>query len=595
MNTRHTSHRSDSFRFFCLALCTLGALLLALTLLPGCGGGNAAPPNPGAVSGNAPPPQGEPTPIALTATLASAKRLTLNWSWSELASVQTARILQDPDGDGPLPAEPLADVPAANGTATVDIFLPVALQASYRVALCDGGQCTPSDPLRLQGSLELAMGRFKADTPLQNAEFGMSLALSQDGKVMAVGDTSGTVHLFERSGPGPWASHGPVAAPSPAADQILAGALALSADGSVLAFGSGFVNSSGAAYVYRRQGNQWLFERHLQGSELGPDDQFGSSLALSGDGRTLAVGAPTDDGPADSRLDDGAVYVFTENSGQWTETLLLRDSNSAGNEGFGTSLALNADGTVLAVGSANNSASGVGVHAAPIDDANAPRTGAVYVYTRLPGNGSLDAFIKPPMDLGTGAFGSAVALDAQGNTLVVAAREADIDANGLVSRPAHSNSGSVHVFARSGGGQWAPQGAPLRSPVPRRSDEFGRALALSADGQTVVIGTQYNDYSGLGVSTAESPIMAIDAGSAYVFRRQASGWESATILQPSDHSTTGDRDVRLGSAVAISGDGRTVAVGARSHGGPGSGVSSDPAIAYGDDPAFASSGAVFLY
>jgi hypothetical protein len=135
----------------------------------------------------------------------------------------------------------------------------------------------------------------------------------------------------------------------------------------------------------------------------------------------------------------------------------------------------------------------------------------------------------------------------------------------------------------------------LRSPVPRRSDEFGRALALSADGQTVVIGTQYNDYSGLGVSTAESPIMAIDAGSAYVFRRQASGWESATILQPSDHSTTGDRDVRLGSAVAISGDGRTVAVGARSHGGPGSGVSSDPAIAYGDDPAFASSGAVFLY
>ncbi|NIM40496.1 MAG: hypothetical protein GTN84_05750 [Hydrogenophaga sp.] len=595
MSTRTKPTHSDLFRLLCLALCTLGALLLTLTLLPGCGGGLATPPTTGAVNRNAPPPGAEPSPIELTASLATVKRLTLNWSWSELASVQRALILEDPDGDGPLPATPLAEVPAAAGNATVEIFLPIALQASYRVALCDGEACTSSGTLRLQGSLEETMGRFKADAPLQNAEFGISVALSQDGSVMAAGDITGAVHLFERSGPGSWTSRGPVEAPSPAPGQLFDRALVLSADGSVLVFGSIGLNAAGAAYVYRRQGDRWLFERHLQGSELGPNDQFGHSLALSGDGRTLAVGAPTDDGPADSRLDDGAVYVFTESNGLWTETLLLRDGSGAQEEWFGASLTLNADGTVLAVGSAYNNASGLGVHALPIDDVNAPGSGAVYLYTRTLGTWSLDAFIKPPMDLGTGAFGSAVALDARGKTLAVAAREADLDANGLVSRPAHSNSGSVHVFVRSEGGPWAPHGAPLRSPVPRRSDEFGRALALSADGQTVVIGTQYNDYSGLGVSTAESPIVTTDAGSAYVFRRQASGWESATILQPSDHSTTGDRDVRLGSAVAISGDGRTVAVGARSHGGPGSGVSSDPAIAYGDDPAFALSGAVFLY
>lgn len=584
--------RSDSFRRTCLALCAVGAMLLTLTVLPGCGGSTASVAT--GIAGSDTPPGPAPA-IEVTASLSTVKQLTLNWSWPNLALAQRAFILEDADGDGPLPAEPLADVPAADGSATVEIFLPVALAASYQVALCTNGQCAYSTPVRLQGSLEQAMGRFKADTPQQFVEFGISVAVSQNGEVLAVGDTTGSVHLYERSGLGQWISRGPLATPTPAPGSLFDRAMALSADGSVLAFGSAGLDNAGAAYIYRRQGSQWLFERHLLGSEIGADDQFGISLALSGDGHTLAVGANSDDGPGDSGMDDGAVYVFTESGGNWAETQLLRDGNSIQEEWFGSSLALNSDGSVLAVGSAYNQASGLGVHAAPIDNADAPGSGSVYIYARQPLTGwSLDAFIKPPLYIGTGAFGSAVALDAAGNTLAVSARESDLDPNGVVDFPNYSYSGSVHVFARSGG-PWAPHGAPLRSPVPRKDDEFGRALALSANGQTMVVGTQYNDYSGLGVSTTESPIQASDAGAAYVFQRIASGWGTPTVLQPSDQSTTNDRNIRLGSSVAISGNGRTVAVGARSHAGPGVGVSADPAIAYSNNPAFNFSGAVFLY
>lgn len=554
------------------------ALLLTLVSLSGCGGDGDTP----AVSSGAAPP-----PIALTASLSTVKRLTLNWSSPGLAIAERALILEDPDGDGPLPAEQLADVPAADGTATVEILLPIALQASYQVALCTAGQCAHSAPLRLLGTLEQAMGRFKADTPQQHVEFGVAVALSQDGQVLAVGAKAGSVHVFERTGAGQWISRGEVLG-SPAGP-LQDRAMALSINGDVLVVGV-----ADAVHIHRRQGDQWLFDVALQGSEAVAGDAFGRSLALSGNGLTLVVGAPGDDGPGDGRPDDGAVYVFTDTSGIWTQTHLLREGNSADSDNFGYAVAISADATVLAIGSPYNDASGLGVHPLPIDNAAATNSGAVYVYRRSSNAWDLEAFAKPPMNLGAGDFGAAVALDALGNTLAVSAPDADIDPHGVFDHANHANSGSVHVLARTSG-QWAPHGSPLRSAIPRRNELFGQALALSADGLTVVAGAWENNYSGVGVASTESPTFISAAGSGYVFRRLASGWGAATVLEPSDQSTDPDPSIRMGSAVAVSGNGRTVAVGARSHGGPGSGVSSDPAIVYGDDPALRQSGTVFLY
>jgi FG-GAP repeat len=553
-------------------------VLLAIAVAA-CGGDPANPSANSAVAVN------PPATFDITASLSSVKKLTLAWPASP---ADRAHVFEDPDGGGPLPAEQLADVPAADGTATVEIFLPVALQASYHVALCKAGQCVDSAPLRLQGTLEQAMGRFKAGAPQVFAEFGVSVAMSQNGLVLAVGAKTGSVEVFERTGMGQWTARGEVTGAP--AGSLRDTAMALSANGAVLAVGL----ENGTVHIHRRQGDQWVFDTSPLGSEVVGSDLFGYSLALSADGLTLAVGAPKDDGPGDGWPGDGAVYVFTDTGGTWTQTHLLRGGNSAPHDNFGQAVAISGDGTVLAIGSPYDDASGLGVYPSSIDNAGAEDSGAVYVYRRSGNGWELEAFAKPPINLGVGNFGAAVALDAAGNTLAVSAPDADIDPQGALDLANHRNSGSVHVLTRANG-QWTPQGAPLRSAVPRRDELFGLALALSADGRVVAVGSWENDYSGVGVALTESSTPVSNAGSGYVFLRLAGGWGTASVLEPSDRSTdVNPLSIRMGSAVAIGGSGRslTVAVGARSHDGP---VSVDPAITYSNDPSMSGSGAVFLY
>lgn len=616
MNSRQPT-RSDAFRFCCLALCAVASLFLTLTLLSGCGGGNAPPPHPGAVSVNAPPPQVEPPAIELTAELSTVKRLTLNWSSPDLGKAQRALVLEDPDGDGPMPAEQLADVAAADGTATVELFLPVALNASYRVALCNAGHCVTSAPLQLGDSLERYAGRFKAEMPQAGAGFGEAVSLSRDGRVLAVtalqesvvvpGADEGAVHLYERVAPGQWVARGRVAAPNPDDFDRFGAALALSGDGQVLvvgapnedALGSGdaglndLASNAGAAYVYGRSGDQWVFNAYLKGSEVGNGANFGSSLDISDNGDRIAVGAPNDSG---SGLSDGAVYEFVDHQGTWTETRLFRDGNSTAGEAFGAQLALNGDGSVLVIGSPSNASSGFGVQATPIDDAGAPSSGAVHLYRRSGTAWSHEAFIKPPVDLGTGRFGHGVDVDAGGDTLIISAYQADLDPQDQLNAAdtTHWNSGRVLVLSRTNG-LWAHE-AMLRQPHPRGEDRFGWVARLSADGRTVIVGSYNQDTQGSGLGVDESVANRDDFGAGYVFQRQAGGWRMVTVLKPSDRGdATASAALWFGRSVAISGNGRTVAIGARGHDGPGTGISADPTEDYPFDITHSNTGAAFLY
>src|SRR5690606_33727353 len=125
-----------------------------------------------------------------------------------------------------------------DGTVTLDIFLPVALQASYRVALCNGGQCVQSAPLQPGPALERYAGRVKAVNPQARAGFGDAVALSRDGRVLAVtalyesvvvaDAQEGAVHVYERVAPGQWVARGQVSAPHPGDNDRFGDALALS-------------------------------------------------------------------------------------------------------------------------------------------------------------------------------------------------------------------------------------------------------------------------------------------------------------------------------------------------------------------------------
>src|SRR5262249_14416579 len=113
--------------------------------------------------------------------------------------------------------------------------------------------------------------------------------------------------------------------------------------------------SSGAAYVFVRSGTTWTQQAYIKASNPDEVDQFGSSVALSGD--TLAVGAFNEQSAATGVNGDqrdnsvtgaGAVYVFVRSGITWVQQAYIKASNPGGNNWFGLSVALSGD--TLAVG-----------------------------------------------------------------------------------------------------------------------------------------------------------------------------------------------------------------------------------------------------
>jgi len=130
---------------------------------------------------------------------------------------------------------------------------------------------------------------------------------------------------------------------------------------------------------------------YVKASNTGAGDTFGFSVALSGDGNALAVGAPLEDRGGtgiDSTSveladDAGAVYFYTRSANTWSQKAYVKASNlNISNTGavdkFGTSVALNSDGNTLAVGAPFEDGSSTGVSGAPNDLAT--NTGAAYLY-----------------------------------------------------------------------------------------------------------------------------------------------------------------------------------------------------------------------
>ena len=144
---------------------------------------------------------------------------------------------------------------------------------------------------------------------------------------------------------------------------------------------------SGAVYVFTRTGDTWTQQAYIKASNTGAGDNFGYSVALSGD--TLAVGGPGEASNAtgvndpDGQLNgdaafSGAVYVFTRTGDIWTQQAYIKASNTDENDLFGYSVALSGD--TLAVGATWEASNATGVNA-PDGQLNgsALESGAVYI------------------------------------------------------------------------------------------------------------------------------------------------------------------------------------------------------------------------
>jgi hypothetical protein len=334
---------------------------------------------------------------------------------------------------------------------------------------------------------------------------------------------------------------------------------------------------------------------YIKASNTGADDYFGTSVALSADGNTLAVGASAEDSNAtgidgnqadNSSVDSGAVYVFTRSGGAWLQEAYIKASNTDSGDFFGQSVALSADGSTLVVGAPREGSNATGIGGNQADNSSG-WAGAVYVFTRSGGAWSQEAYIKAS-NTGVGDhFGISVALSGDGSTLGVGAPHERSIATGIGGNQADnslSNAGAVYVFTRSGGA-WL-QEAYIKASNADWEDEFGISVALSGDGSTLAVGAWLERSNATGIGGDQADNSAIYAGAVYVFTRSGGAWSQEAYVKASN---TGSSDV-FGRRVALSGDGSRLAVGADEEDSNATGIGGNQA-----DNSASGAGAVYVF
>ncbi len=367
-------------------------------------------------------------------------------------------------------------------------------------------------------------------------QYGEAVAVSKNGSIAAVTQAlepcvdgklrCGAVYIYVRD-QGHWSQQAKLFASDAVQDTRLGGydyydrTITLNDDGTVMAVATN-PNSlgKGAVYVFVRNGTIWTEQQKLTlpiallpATQTCTTDSFGRSLALSGDGQALIVGA----GNECLEANTGAAYLFTKSGNQWTaqtrlvgsrvETAptLIRYST------FGSSVDISGDGSTLLVGSPGS----------PTDLRQA------YIFKKNTAGTWVETAMLTPADKSYGYFGFAVALNRSGNTALVGD---------------YGGQGAAYVYTKNSGhnGVWK-QEAKLGANFTRRSFAFGFSLDLDDSGTQAIVGDWAASGALLYTRTRK--------GSAY-------NWQPLFI----DTLLGGGN----GSSVTISGDAKTLL-----DGGPG--------------------------
>jgi len=378
-----------------------------------------------------------------------------------------------------------------------------AQQPAYRVS-ARGSSFAASNPAEhLQSTfaasgVTIATGSARLGLRLQGIGFGSALKPLGRANLRAHANRVS----YARAGVSEWYANGPLGleqgfaiprAPAGGSAGPLTLSLAL-AGNTVPALGAG-----GSAIVLSRSGRPVLLYRGLSASDA-RGRALRSWLELRGGALLIHV---------DAR---GARYPLRIDPFVQQGEKLTGAGEIEGGQ-FGFSVALSADGNTALIGGAHNNAS----------------RGAVWVFTRAGSVWTLQKMLSPAGLAEFSYFGESVSLSADGNTALIGG---DGDSSGK---------GAAWVYVRSGS-TWQAQGAKLTGAGESGPGAFGLSAALSADGNTAVIGGAV-DNSG--------------AGAAWIFARSGSTWSQQ------GSKLTGAAVSEFGVDVAMSGDGQTALIGAQ--------------------------------
>lgn len=364
-------------------------------------------------------------------------------------------------------------------------------------------------------------------TAMPDARFGSSTAVSADSTAIAVGapglygqtNFPGMLVVYRRQVQ-EWTKTDLVPQAGGITPVYFGASVSLSADGNTVIGGAPFsLNADkidcGAAYIFNYNGTNWKQSR-FTAPAAGPGDWFGMSVALSGDGLTAAVGAPSDNYHGWAA---GSVYVYRRTEGVWRLFASIRPPDPDTLDFFGISVSLSRDGNTLAVGSYR-------------DDEKGEDNGAAYVFHYTGSNWTSRKIMSSVGERKQG-FGFSVSLSADASILAVGARTADSQ---------FADTGALYIYRLQNNSE-----SETRIIASDRKKELylGGSVSVSADGLSVFAGAT-------GDSTHGSR-----SGAVYAYRWTGAGWSESKFYSPDAAA-----DEVFGGSVSATRGGEYIAAGA---------------------------------
>jgi hypothetical protein len=527
--------------------------------------------------------QTTPPPAPQVTTGADLKQLIFDWDPVPGATHYQLLVSTWPTR----PAEIIRDdLPASRS----HLRLPIAAHLiyweyiRYFVAACNDAGCTNSDEIAVQDRMLDVIGYFKASNTEAGDAFGQEVALSADGRTLAV-----TAKLEDS------------AATKVNGDQA-----------------SNDSPASGAVYVYRRNGSQWQQEAYLKPARAQGDQWFGTGgpiaqrgLSISRDGSTIAVGASRRD--VAGSVDAGAVYLYQRSpAGSWSLSGTLHAPQIVAGDFFGASVDLSLNGRTLKVGSLGP------------QDAAGDAEGRSHIFVRGKAGWRHSTTLAP---FYAGDSCAVTRMSADGQTLVqycgsfsggtrrivtlkrsngtwVHASDLPITFGFTLQQPLALNHDATQMavqqprFAQTGvqiyrwheGAGWAPESGFLPPQNSPDGSSFGESLAFNGDGSLLAIGEPRGPYAGAGVLL---PAFLDETGErqgiVHLMIRDENNPERWAQIAWIKAPNPGDGDA-FGTSVALSGSGKALAVGAPAEDGATTGVDGNR-----EDDGALDAGAVYLY